>query len=1028
MKLVYPQIVTGADLLRGINKLNYTAPLLARRGAVAASIVNSSMVGVPSFYKVMKKYEIQPVIGLSVSIDLDDTFVKAYIYAQNEAGYENLLKMSSAIAITDDETIPLKWFQAYCMHCIIILPLTHESWGIEYTQQKIEKISKSMSPSSQIFIGISRPFGKRHEKEETFIELANEVGLKVTAVYEARYTMSEDAAAYTVAQAIRHGEKIDEQMEATNKLEQYTHIPDQEELLQWFEGREEWLAQTAELMLECRLQLPTPERQMPNYPIPTEMTADRYLAEKCIAGLRTRLGNVTEVYERRLQYELNIIQEMKFADYFLIVEDFMRFAKEQQILTGPGRGSSAGSLVAYSLFITDVDPIEHGLIFERFLNPERVTMPDIDIDFADHRRMEVVHYVGQKYGKDFVAQIGTFGTLTAKAVARNVGRVYHFTSEDMRRVSQMIGDTLGITLEQVYATNHAFRQWVLEDTKHKEWYDACLRLEGLPRNTSVHAAGIVLAPKPLVNYVPLQKGEEQLYVTQWPMGDVEAQGLLKIDLLGLRNLTILERIRSMIAYEERKTIDFDRIPLTDKKTFELFKRGETTGVFQFESAGMRDTLRLIQPETFEELYAINALYRPGPMEHIPSYANRKQGKERIHDLHPMLQPILQETFGIIVYQEQIIQILVQLAHYSLGEADLVRRAISKKNHQILQQERSKFIERATENGLNNDVARHIFELIVKFADYGFPKSHAVAYSLISYRLAYLKAHFPVYFYAALLSSVAGNEEKTAALLAEARAHQIEVLKPSIHYSKFEHTVENGAIRLGIRAIKGVPSNFYQRLKAVRMKREWSSLFEFAEAIGEAQFTEKTIIPLVKAGALDDFGQHRGILLASIPAAVDHVNYIGTDHEDEEDAFRDILRSATSPKYADSEPIPKLEQLAFEKDVLGFYVSDHPAFEWKRQLGKSFRHIASIDQMPAKMSVNIIGLIVEMKKIRTKKGEPMAFVKVQDETGVISCTIFPKQFAQYHSFLEEKAIISVMGTVEIRQHQHQILVKQMEQHQ
>lgn len=1025
MKLVYPQIVTGADLLRGINKLNLTAPLLARRGAVSASIVNSSMIGVPSFYKVMTKYGIQPVIGLSITVDIEGMHVKAYVYAKNEAGYDNLLKMSSAIAITENETLPIKWLQAYQANCIVLLPLTHPSWEIEQQRVCIERLVDLTNTTTTLYCGIARPFGKCHEREEELVKLAEYYNLELTAIFEARYMMPEDLTAYKVAQAIRHGETIDEQVDASSAV-QYTHLPTEEEIQSWFTGREEWLEQTAKWMLSCQIQLSASQRQMPHYPIPVQMTADQYLKEQCLKGLRSRLGEVDEQYEQRLAYELDVIGTMKFADYFLIVEDFMRFAKERQILTGPGRGSSAGSLVAYSLFITDVDPLKHGLIFERFLNPERVTMPDIDIDFADHRRMEVVKYVGMKYGKDFVAQIGTFGTLTAKAVARNVGRVYGFTADEMRQVSNMIDASSESMLSDVYASSAVFKQWVLENDTRKEWYESCLSLEGLPRNTSVHAAGIVLAPKPLVHFVPLQKGEEGLYVTQWPMGDVEAKGLLKIDLLGLRNLTILERIRAMIAYEEGQTIDFDRIPLTDQKTFELLKNGKTTGVFQFESTGMRDTLRLIQPETFEELYAINALYRPGPMEHIPTYVKRKLGKEQIQYLHPALQPILQETYGIIVYQEQIIQILVQLANYSLGEADLVRRAISKKDADIMQKERTKFIERSVQNGISQNIAHRIFELIVKFADYGFPKSHAVAYSLISYRLAYLKANYPVYFYAALLSSVSGSTEKTEALLTEARTHHIEVLRPSIRYSKYEHTVEEAAIRLGIRAIKGIPSQFYQQLKSVRKNENWPTLFDFAEAIGEAYFTEKTMIPLIKAGALDDFGKDRGVLLASLPAAIEHVHYIGTNKD--EDVFADILRTATNPKYTDNAPIPKLEQLAFEKEVLGLYVSDHPAYEWKKQLQQTFLPITSIKEVPEKSQIEIIGLVIEVKKIRTKKGEPMAFVKVQDETGITSCTVFPQQFAQYQQMIEEKSIIAVAGSVEVRNQQHQLIVKHIQRHQ
>lgn len=1020
MTLVYPQLVTGADLLRGISKLNHLAPLLKSRGATAAGIVNSKMYGVRSFYKVLKKYDVKPVIGLSVMLEVEvGKAVLLYVYAENEEGYNNLLKMSSAISTTESELLPLQWLKAYSNNCIIVCPMTHISWD-EFRSEEVVNLLLGHSEQATVAIGISRPDGNKHDSELEIENIAEKVSLQIVAVYESRFIQPEDYFSYEVATAIRTGEKLSEN---TSEKKNYEHayMPAETELERWFFDRPLWLENIAAILDSCTVEITEGDLLMPIFPVPSEESSVSYLVNQCTEGLITRLGKIDVVYKERLDYEIAVIDKMGFADYFLIVQDFMRFSADNNILTGPGRGSSAGSLVAFALQITDVDPIKYGLVFERFLNPERITMPDIDIDFADNRRMEVIDYVAQKYGKAHVAQIITFGTLSARAVARNVARVFGFSTEEMAYLSSVIPNRPGITLEAAYEEADRLRDWIAMDPLRSKWFEAARSLEGLPRNASTHAAGVVLSPRPLVETVPLQAGGDGIYLTQWPMGDVEEQGLLKMDFLGLRNLTLLERIRAMINYDKGVHLDFEKIPLDDNKTLELFRNGDTTGVFQFESDGMRDTLKLIGPTGFPDLFAINALYRPGPMENIPVYSRRKAGKEKITYLHPSLEPILAETYGVIVYQEQIMQIAVSFAGYTMGEADLLRRAISKKNRDVLSEERNKFTSRSITNGIAESDATSIYNLIVKFADYGFPKSHAVAYSLISYRLAYLKANEPSYFYAAILSSMTGNNEKTVELIREAEACGIQFLPPSVKRSNYSYTVEDGSIRIGLSSVKGVTFNTYIDLRDARKKTvSWQTMFDFAAAVGVDVFNEKVVNPLIKSGALDEFGQSRSVLLASVDAAISHALFIGPS--DGGDLLGAIMPSIASPKYTVAGKMPRMVMLEYEREVLGFYLSEHPAAELKKLSTEQFNEISLIPTMRDRERVRVIGLITEIKRIRTKKGEAMAFVHVQDETGTVSCTFFPKEYEQSNKLLNEMSIVHIEGTAEKRRGKSQILVQ------
>ncbi len=1020
MKLVYPQLITGADLLRGIIKLEDLTPILKRRGATAVAIVNSKLYGVRSFYNDMKKNGIHAVIGLSLQLEIaEGKELLLYIYAKDDGGYRNLLKISSASSTREQENLPLSWLKAYSTGCLVVCPMTDISWEENIELSTIEKI-KSVCEKDSVFVGISRPEGIIHSREKEIIQVTKDAAITITASHEVRYLLEEDRFAFETAQAIRGGYKLTDSLKEESNFKS-AFLPEEDTLANWFSTKPEWLENTSTLLQMCNAIVPASDTLMPVFSLPIGQTAVVTLEEHCMSGLKKRLLTIDDRYLARLRYEIDVISKMGFEDYFLIVEDFINYSRDNGILTGPGRGSSAGSLVAFALGITDVDPIKYELIFERFLNPDRVTLPDIDIDFADNRRMEVIQYVAQKYGKSKVAQIITFGSLSARSVARNVARVFDFSNEEIAYVSKIIPAKTGITLEQALQESKKLREWIAIDPVRQQWFDTSIKLEGLPRNASTHAAGLILSPIPLVETVPLQEGSEGIYLTQWPMGEVEEQGLLKMDFLGLRNLTLLDKIKSSLKYDKGINLDFEKIPLDDEKTFELFRSGEMTGIFQFESAGMRDALRMIKPSNFEDIFAITALYRPGPMDNIPVYSRRKNENEPISYTHPLLETVLKETYGVIIYQEQIMKIAVDVAGFTMAEADLLRRAISKKKRDIIEKERLHFTRSAEQNGFPLEAATEVYDLIVKFADYGFPKSHAVAYSLISYRLAYLKTNEPAYFYAALLSTTMGNHEKTFEILREAQTRGVQVLPPSLK-SKFSYSVEKGSIRIGLSAIKGISFNFYKAIKEQRANGvTWKSLFDMAVSLGSDVFTEKSIQPLIKAGALDSFGQPRAVLLASIEAAISHALFIRPDEG--EDLLSDILHSVANPKYSPGGTMPRMTLLEYEKEVLGFYLSDHPAAELKKSLEEHVDSVYEISSMKDNTNVTVVGLIIETKRIRTKKGESMAFVTLQDETGQIACTFFPKQYALANSHLIDLTMIQVQGKMERRNGSPQVLIQQ-----
>jgi DNA polymerase-3 subunit alpha len=787
-----------------------------------------------------------------------------------------------------------------------------------------------------------------------------------------------------------------------------------------FSNVPEAIAETVKLADLCNVELVLGEIALPKYPVPVNKESYEYLTELCQKGAAKRYEQITPEIQSRLQYELEIIKSMNFEDYFLIVWDFMKYAHDQKMITGPGRGSAAGSLVAFVLEITNVDPIHHQLIFERFLNPERITMPDIDIDFPDNRRDEVLSYVAQKYGTDYVAQIITFGTLAARAAIRDTGRVMDFTPSLIDQTAKNVPSRPGISLNDALKESAGLKQAFETDPSVKKLVEIAMTLEGLPRHASTHAAGVVLSRTPLVEKVPLQTGHDGIPLTQYSMEWLEAAGLLKMDFLGLRNLSLIENILHSIEENENEKIELNEIPFTDTKTFELLAQGDTSGVFQLESDGMRKVLQQLKPTEFEDIVAVNALYRPGPMQNIPDFIAGKNGQKKVEYMHPDLEPILKTTYGVIVYQEQIMQIATKAAGFTLGEADLLRRAVGKKKRDILLKERQHFVAGCLKQGYDEKSADALYDLIVRFADYGFPRSHAVAYSVIAYQLAYLKANYPAYFMAALLSSVIGNHDKVNQYIKESVQRNIPVRPPSILKSTAIFTPEGSGIRFGLLAIKNVGLNAIRTLMEENNKEPFQDLFDVCARCPHKIVNKRTLESLIFAGAMDDLGEDRAVLLASLETAIEYGEEVQEISRKNQMYLFDDDINLPKPTYVHVQSFQDSEKLKFEKEALGFFFSSHP-LERFRSVLKSWKAVEIADIKEKSLSVRLGVLVDKVRVIKTKKGELMAFLSISDESGEIEAVVFPKVYEMYHGELQKGAQLFLEGSVENRNEVMQLLI-------
>ncbi len=1035
LPFVHLQVQSAYSLLSSAAKVETLVEKASILGFRALALTDLNvMYGAIPFYKECKKKGIRPIIGMTASVLTEESHddIVAYpvvLLAKNNKGYQNLLKISSAIQTRSKDGIPRRWLAQYREGLIGISP--GRDGDIEqclrdgnYEDAKMRAYAyKQIFEQDAFYLAVQNHGLAVEEAINTKLtQIGAELGIPIVATNNVQYIEQDDAFAHECLLSIKNGTKLsdDDRVTLPNK-EFYLKSPTQ--MVELFADVPEVLENSIKIARLCNVEIELGKFALPKFPVPNNESAENYLSRVCIEGLHERYQNPTNEQLERLQYELNVIKKMNFSDYFLIVWDFMKYAHENGIISGPGRGSAAGSLVAYVLHITDVDPIEHQLLFERFLNPERISMPDIDIDFPDNRRDEMIEYVSKKYGRLHVAQIITFGTLAARAALRDVGRVMGISPKEADFLAKQVPSKLGITLQQAYEESKGLREYIENIEIGRKIFETAKKIEGLPRHTSVHAAGVVISEKPLTDLIAIQEGHREVYLTQFPMDILEEVGLLKMDFLGLRNLTLIDNIQSLIKRSTGKKIDFSAIPLDDQKTFTLLGKGDTTGVFQLESSGMRSVLVRLQPSELEDIVAVNALYRPGPMENIPLYIARKHNAEPVQYPHPDLIPILEKTYGVIVYQEQIMQIASKMAGFSLGEADLLRRAVSKKKKDVLDKEREHFVQGSLNKGYNEKTADEIYDLIVRFANYGFNRSHAVAYSMIAYQLAYLKANYPLYFMAALLTSVIGNDDKLGQYIRESKQKGLTILPPSINKSYFPFSVEKKAIRFSLAGVKSVGVAALREIIETRKTKPFTDLFDFCVRTSMRSINRRTLEALICSGAFDEFGEHRATLLATLDVALEHAELVSP--KDEENQFEMLFEDdfELKPKYVEVDPFNEMEKLRFEKEALGFYLSSHPITSYSTFL-KKYGAI-SISEVSQYLQQNVVigGFITKERTIRTKKGEVMAFVTIGDETGEIEGVAFPRTYTQFGKLLKNEALLLFKGKIDNRNNQLQFIINQ-----
>jgi DNA polymerase III subunit alpha len=863
------------------------------------------------------------------------------------------------------------------------------------------------------------------------VRLSKETGIPLVATNDCHYLHHDDAHAQEVLLCIQTGKTMSDEHRMKFATDQF-YFKTAQEMAQVFRELPDALSRTVDIAARCNVKIEHIPNALPEFKVPEGHTPDTYFEKVVREGFAQRvphlerlakqgaLSNPLAEYERRLTSEIEMIKKMRYEGYFLIVWDFIHYARAQEVPVGPGRGSAAGSLVSYALRITDVDPLQYNLLFERFLNPERISMPDIDIDFCMRRRGELIDYVTRKYGRENVSQIITFGTMAAKAAIKDVGRAMDIPYGEVDRLAKLVPAALGITLEKALQESPQLKSAIDSDEKLKDLMKVALRLEGLSRHASTHAAGVVISPQPLTELVPVYKTNRDEITTQYDMTALERIGLLKMDFLGLTTLTVLHDAVKMVQQNRGVTIDLDSLPLDDEAAYKLFSRGDTTAIFQFESHGMRDILRRYQPTRIEDLTALNALYRPGPIQGgmIDDFINRKHGKTRVSYELPQLKDILEETYGVILYQEQVMQIANRLASFSLGEADILRRAMGKKKKEEMAAQRAKFLAGCEKNKINDKKAIRIFDLMEEFAGYGFNKSHSCAYALLAYQTAYLKTHYPVEFMAALLTSETGNTEKVVKYINEARGMSIPILPPDVNESDLFFTPVGDSIRFGMAAIKNVGENTAKAIRDSRLEKgEFKSLFEFCERI-ESRFLNKRVFEsLIKSGAMDSLGPREG-MLASVDDAINAIQRAARARESGQHGLF-FGGGESEPKVhfelREAAPWSEEERLSSEYAMLGFYVSGHPLEKYASRLQSlGALSIAEVEGQRNGKEIAVAALIVGSRPMRSRKGARWAIFTIQDMTGVQELLVFPESFARLESILKPGSPLLLKARVQIEE--------------
>ena len=1048
MSFVHLHVHSEYSLLDGACRIGSMMDRVKELGQDAIALTDHGvMYGCIDFYKKAKEAGIKPIIGCEVYVarrgmedriyGVDNEAYHLVLLCKDRTGYENLCYLVSQAYLKGfygKPRVDLKLLRerheglialSACLAGAIAQDLLQEDYD---AARSYALELKDIFGEDNFYLELQdHGIPEQRAVNQGIMRLSRELNLPLVVTNDAHYLRREDSVIQDVLLCIQTGKTVDDPKRMKFQTDEF-YLKSEEELRQLFPNCPEAFENTAKIAQRCNLDFEFHKYHLPSFPVPEGYTNEEFFRKLCEDGFSQRYENPTKEYRERLEYEIGVISRMGYVNYYLIVWDFIRYAKESGIPVGPGRGSGAASIVAYCLHITEVDPMQYGLIFERFLNPERVSMPDFDTDFCQERRGEVIAYVMEKYGSDHVAQIATFGTMAARGAIRDVGRALNFSYGETDVVAKQVPATPHITLEKALETSPRLKEMYNQDERVKKLIDTAMTLEGMPRNTSTHAAGVVITADPVYTYVPLAKNDDTA-VTQYTMTTIEELGLLKMDFLGLRNLTVIQDAQEQIQ-QVQPDFDISRIPDNDQETFDMLAEGKTQGVFQLESAGITGVCINMHPNSIEDLTAIVALYRPGPMDSIPTFIANKLDPKKITYKTPLLEPILKITYGCIVYQEQVIEIFRTLAGYTMGQADNIRRAISKKKHAVIQAERQVFvygdekqgIPGCIANGVSEEAAQSLYDEIVAFADYAFNKAHAVCYAVVSYQTAYLKCHYPRQYMAALMTSVLDSAAKISGYIAECKEMGIATLPPDVNHSFDHFTVEGDAIRFGMGAIKNVGRGLIRTMVAKREEGgPFKSLEDFLQRMGEGELNKRAVENFIKCGSMDCFGYHRSQLLAVYDVMMDSVASSRRRNLDGQMGMFSMLQDTDA---AVSIPIPQLAELKkadlmlMEKETTGIYLSGHPMIDYRPYLKNT--HVVPIGVLMEEdcpyedeQIVSVAGIVQTVKLKTTRNNSMMAYVTIEDDTGGVELLVFSKVLSQYGGYLRENQPVVIVGKLSIR---------------
>ena len=1061
MNFTHLHVHTEYSLLDGSSKIKELPARAKELGMDSLAITDHGvMYGVIDFYRACKAAEIKPIIGCEVYVapgsrfdkeaigQGDDRYYHLVLLAEDNTGYSNLMKIVSR-GFTEGfyykPRVDYEVLEKYHEGIIALSACLAGEVARDITRDNYEEAKKAALHYQGIF-GKDNFFLELQDHgipaqrlvNQELMRMSRETGIELVCTNDIHYTYAEDAEAHDLLLCLQTGKKVTDTDRMRYEGGQY-YCKSPEEMAELFPYAPQALENTYRIAQRCNVEIEFGKTKLPKYEVPEGFDSWTYLLHLCNEGLVKRYGDEAEKHRERLDYELGVIKRMGYVDYFLIVWDFINYAKQNGIAVGPGRGSGAGSIVAYSLAITDIDPIRYNLLFERFLNPERVSMPDIDVDFCYERRQEVIDYVVRKYGKDKVVQIVTFGTLAARAVIRDVGRVLDMPYADVDRVAKLVPNELGITLDKALKDSQDFKSLYESDASVKHLIDMARRLEGLPRNTSMHAAGVVICQKAADEFVPLSRGGDGTITTQYTMTTLEELGLLKMDFLGLRTLTVIQDAVNLVNKTHPGKLNIDKIDYNDRNVMELIGSGHTEGIFQLESAGMKNFMKELKPKSLEDITAGISLYRPGPMDFIPKYIKGKNNPDDIVYECPQLENILSTTYGCIVYQEQVMQIVRDLAGYTLGRSDLVRRAMSKKKASVMEKERQNFIYGNKEegvpgciaNGISEETAKIIYDNMTDFAKYAFNKSHAACYAVVSYRTAYLKCYYPKEFFAALMTSVLANNTKVAEYAYTCRQMGIEILPPDINEGEGNFSVASNGIRYGLSALKSIGKPI---IDAIIQEREANGVFtgleDFISRLSGKEVNKRTLESFIKSGAFDCFNANRHQMMLVYADIVDNINNERKSNIAGQMSLFDMFEEKHDKVNVPNVPeYDKEELLAYEKEVLGVYVSGHPMDDyealWRKHITNVSSDFINDEDNPPKVTEGqkaTIGGIITAKTVKnTKTGKMMAFITVEDVFGAVEVLVFPRDYEKYRSQAVEDNKVFVTGRVSISEEENGKLV-------